>query len=61
MVDSAFQKVMLGTLPPMNWSKISKEIPLLLVIMFHREWDGGKDRIGGKGGGSQASVILPSS
>ena len=37
----------------MNWSQISKEIPSSLVIMSHREWDGGKDRMGEKGRGSQ--------
>ena len=55
-MDSAFQKAMLGTLPPMNWSQISKEISSLLVTMSHREWNGGEDRMGEKGGGSQASV-----
>ena len=39
---------MLGTLPSTNWSQISKEIPLSLVIMFHKEWDGGEDRTGEK-------------
>ena len=27
-----------------------------LVIMSHREWDGGEDGMGEKGGGSQMSV-----
>ena len=35
---------MLRTLLPMNWSQISKEIPSLLVIMSHREWDGRESR-----------------
>ena len=35
----------------MNWSQISKKIPLLFVIMSHREWDGGEDGIGEKDGG----------
>ena len=49
---------MLRTSLPMNWSQISKEIPLLLVIMSHREWDSGKGRREEKGGGSQMSVTL---
>ena len=49
---------MLGTLLPTNWSQISKEIPLLLVIMSYKKWDGGEDGMGGKGGGSQTSVII---
>ena len=56
-MDSAFYKAMLGILPPTNWSQISEEIPSSLVIMSHKEWDGGEDRIGKKGGGSQPSVI----
>ena len=56
MVDSAFQKTMLRILPPTNWSQIFAEIPLLLVIMSHREWDSGEDGLGEKGGGSQMSV-----
>ena len=40
----------------MNWSQISEEIPLLLVIMFHRKWDGGEDEMGEKGGGFQTSI-----
>ena len=59
-VDSAFQKVMLRTSPPMNWSQISKEIPSLLVIMSHREWDSGKGRMAEKDGEFQTSVTLPS-
>ena len=47
---------MLGTSPPTTQSQISKKIPLLLVIMFHKEWDGREDGMGEKGGGSQASV-----
>ena len=47
---------MLGTLPPTNWSQISEEIPSLLVIMFHKEWDSGEGRREEKGGGSQTSV-----
>ena len=42
----------------MNWSQISKEIPLSLVIISHRKWDGGKDGMVKKGGGSQTSVTL---
>ena len=49
---------MLEILPPMNWSQISKEIPSLLVIISHREWDSREGRIGEKGGGFQISVIL---
>ena len=49
---------MLGILPSMNWSQISEEIPSSLVIMSHREWDGGEDGREEKGGGSQTSVIL---
>ena len=41
---------------PTNWSQISKEFPLLLVIMSHREWNGGEDGMGEKDGGSQTSV-----
>ena len=47
---------MLRASPPMNWSQISKEIPLSLVIIFHRKWNGGEDGMGEKGGGSQTSV-----
>ena len=46
---------MLGTSPPTNWSQISKEIPLSLVIKFHRKWDGGEDRIGEKVGGPETT------
>ena len=42
----------------MNWSQISEEIPSLLVIMSHREWNSGEDGMGKKGGGSQTSVAL---
>ena len=49
---------MLRTLPPTNCSQISEEIPLLLVIMSHRAWDGREDWIGEKGKGSQTSVII---
>ena len=49
---------MLRTSLPMNWSQISKEIPLSLVIMSHREWNGGEGRREEKGGGSQTSVTL---
>ena len=44
----------------MNWSQISKEIPLSLVIISHREWDDGEDGMEKKGGGSQVlqSVLL---
>ena len=48
---------MLGTFPPTNWSQIFKEIPLLLVIMSHRKWDGGEGGREEKGGESQTSVI----
>ena len=44
----------------MNWSQIPEKIPLLLVIMSHREWDGGKDRMGKKSRGSQTSVTVSS-
>ena len=57
-MDSTFQKVMLGTLPPTNWSQISAEIPSLLVIMSHSLWDSGEDKTGEKGGRSQASVTV---
>ena len=40
----------------MNLSQISEEIPSLLVIMSHKEWDSGEDEMGEKGGGSQTSV-----
>ena len=40
----------------MNWSQISKEIPSSLVIMSHREWNGGKGGREKKNGGSQSSV-----
>ena len=40
----------------MNWFQISEEIPSLLVIMFHREWDGGDSGREEKGEGSQTSV-----
>ena len=49
---------MLRTLPPTNWSQISKEIPLLLVIMSHREWDSGEDGMGEKGRRFQTSVTI---
>ena len=55
-VDLAFQKAMLGTLPPMNWSQISKEIPSSLVIMSHRKWDSGEDGNEEQGRGSQTSI-----
>ena len=35
----------------MNWFQISEEIPSLLVIISHREWDGGEDEMEEKGGG----------
>ena len=47
---------MLRISPSMNWFQISEEVPLLLVIMFHEEWDGGEDGMEEKGGGSQTSV-----
>ena len=47
---------MLGTSPPTNWFQISEEIPSLLVIMSHREWDSRKGRRAEKGGRSQTSV-----
>ena len=40
----------------MNWSQISEEIPLSLIIMSHRKWDGGEDRMVEKDGGFQTSV-----
>ena len=49
---------MLGILLPTNWSQISEEIPSSLVIMSHREWDGGEGRREEKDGGSQMSVTL---
>ena len=42
----------------MNWSQISEEIPSLLIIMFHREWDGGEGRREEKGGRFQSSITL---
>ena len=42
----------------MNWSQIPKEIPLLLVIMSHGQWDGGEDGMGKKGGGFLTSVTI---
>ena len=45
--------MMLRTLPPTNWSQISKEIPSSLVIISYKKWDGGEDGMGEKGGGSQ--------
>ena len=51
---------MLGISLPTNGSQISEEIPSLLVIMFHKKWDGGEGRREEKGGGSQTSIILPS-
>ena len=57
-MDLAFKKAMLGTLLPMNWSQISKEIPSSLVIMSYREWDGGENGMREKGGGSQISVTV---
>ena len=56
MVDSAFQKAMLGTSPPTNWSQISAEIPLSLVIMSQKVWDSGENGMEEKGGGSQMFV-----
>ena len=50
---------MLRTSPLMNCSQISAEIPLLLVIMNHRGWDGEEHRRAEKGRDSQESVILP--
>ena len=47
---------MLGTSLPTNWSQISKEIPLLVVIIFHKEWDGEEGRSEEKGGRSQMSI-----
>ena len=47
---------MLGTSPPTNWSQISEEIPLSLVIISHRKWDSGEDEMGEKDGGFQISV-----
>ena len=41
----------------MNWSQISKEIFSSLVIISHKEWDGGEDGMEEKGGESQTSVI----
>ena len=55
-MDSAFQKAMLETSPPTNWSQISMEIPSSLVIMFHSEWDSREDGMGEKGERSQTSV-----
>ena len=49
---------MLETSLPTNWSQISEEIPLLLVIMSHREWDSGGGEREEKGRGSQTSVTL---
>ena len=46
----------------MNWSQISEEIPLLLVIMSHKEWNGGEGGMVEKGRGFQTSVtyeLLP--
>ena len=49
---------MLETSLPTNWSQISEDIPSSLVIMYHKEWDGGEDRMGEKDGRSQTSVTL---
>ena len=49
---------MLETSPLMNRFQISEEIPSLLAIMSHREWDSEEDRMGEKGGGFQTSVTL---
>ena len=57
-MDSAFQKMMLETSPLMNRFQISEEIPSLMAIMSHREWDSEEDRMGEKGGGFQTSVTL---
>ena len=35
---------MLGISLPINWSQISEEIPLSLVIMSHKKWDSGEGR-----------------
>ena len=42
----------------MNWSQISEEIPLLFVIISHKEWDSGEGGSEEKGGGSQISVTI---
>ena len=42
----------------MNWSQISEEIHSLLVIMSHREWDGGDGGREEEGEGSQTSVTV---
>ena len=47
---------MLRTSLPTNWSQIFEKIPSLLVIMFHKEWDGREGGMAEKGGGSQTSV-----
>ena len=57
-VDLAFQRVMLGTSPPMNWSQIFTEISSSLVIISHRKWDGEEDRMGDKGRRFQTSVTI---
>ena len=49
---------MLRTLLPMNWFQISEEIPSLLVIMSHKEWDSEEGGRKEKGGGSQTSVTI---
>ena len=55
---------MLGTLLPKNWSQISEEIPSSLVIISHREWDGGEGGSEEKGRGipdihNKVSIGLP--
>ena len=47
---------MLRTLPSTNWSQISAEIPLSLVIMSQRVWNGGEGGMEEKSGGSQMSI-----
>ena len=42
----------------MNWSQISKEIPSLFVIIFHKVWNSGEGRSEEKGKGSQISIIV---
>ena len=48
--------MMLRTSLPMNWFQIFGEIPLLLVIISHKEWDGGEGGREEKGGGSHTSL-----
>ena len=61
LLEGDAQNIAAYELVPDLWGDpfiIGYHIPLLLVIIFYKKWDGGEGRSEEKGGGSQISITI---